>query len=108
MDIRCPLLLSLNTSITGWDAHLLDHTVAGIWLLKEKDLQINVLEMKAVQLALNAFLTRIAGELVILMRDTATVVIYLKKQGGTVFKVMCNLAPKNCDVVGDSHGVDLG
>ena len=32
------------------------------------------------------------GELVVLINNTNTVVVYLKKQGGTVFKVMCDLA----------------
>ena len=43
----------------------------------------------AVQPAFNAFLPRILEESVILMSANATVVVYLKKQGGTVFRVMC-------------------
>ena len=48
--------------------------------------------MKLVPLALNAFLPRILGEADVLMSDNATVVAYLKKQWGTVSKVLCSLA----------------
>ena len=58
----------------------------------EKKLHINILEMKAVHLAFNAFLTRLLGKFVVPMRDNATVVACLKKHGGTVSWDMCSLA----------------
>ena len=51
-----PSLLYTNTSMTGWGTYLLTRTAAGIWFQKEKDLHINVSEMKVIQLALNTFL----------------------------------------------------
>ena len=59
---------------------------------EERDLHINLLEMKATQLALKTFLDRLAGESVVFMSDSSTIVAYLKKHGGAVSKVMCSLA----------------
>ena len=39
-----------------------------------------MLEMKAVQLTVNVFLSRILGESVVLMSNNATVVAHMKKQ----------------------------
>ena len=61
--------------------------VAGV-SSQEKELHINVLEMRAVQHTLNTFLPRIIGELVILMSNGTTVVVYLKKQAGTISQVI--------------------
>ena len=65
---------------------------AGVCSREERELHINVLEMEAVQLALNAFLPRILGELVIVMSDSATVVAYVKKQEGIISRLTCILA----------------
>ena len=86
------LLLYIDTSLTGWGALLLDTTVAGVWSWEERDLHINILEMNPVQLALNTFCNWLAGELFILMSDNAILVVYLKKQGDVMSKVMCDLA----------------
>ena len=61
-------------------------------LLGGEDLHINALEMKAVILALNAFVDRLAGESVILVIDNATVVAYLREQRDTIVKALCSLA----------------
>ena len=58
-----------------------DLTAAGIWLSVENNLNINIQEMKLVQLSLNAFILRMMGEAVVLMTDSATGVAYLKKHG---------------------------
>ena len=52
-------------------------------ILGEK-LHVSVLEMKAVQLALNVFLHRTVGGALVLMSENASVVVYLKEQGRTV------------------------
>ena len=49
-----------------------------------KRLHVNILEMKVVLLVLNSFLNMVVEESVVLMYDNATVVAYLKKQGGSV------------------------
>ena len=63
---------------------------SGLW--EEKELRLSVLEMKAVQLALNYYFSKILEESVVLMSDNATVVTYRKNQGDTASRVMCNLA----------------
>ena len=52
----------------------------------------SILEMKAVQLAMNTFLPRILGEAVILMSSNITAMAYLKKHLNTVSSVKCSLA----------------
>ena len=64
----------------------------GVWSHEESSLHINVLEMKAVVLALASFLPQLSDQSVVLMRDKATVVAYLRNQGGTVSRVLCCIA----------------
>ena len=72
-----PLLLHTNTSLLSWGAHLLDLMALRVWSQKESSLHINVLEMKAVVLALASFLPQLSGQSVILMSYNATGVAYL-------------------------------
>ena len=65
---------------------LLDLMEVGVRFWEERELQINDLKMKAILFAMNNFLSKI------LMSENTTVVAYLKKQGGTVSRVMCSLA----------------
>ena len=81
-----PSLPYTNASVTGWGTHLRDFIAARVWSREEKELYINVLDMKLVQLALNAFLPRILGESVVLVSDSATVMLYLKKTRGNCFQ----------------------
>ena len=86
----CPLhpqdhntLIFTDASNQGWGAHLENLTVSGNWTDQEKLLHINVLELKAVFLALKSFQNRILDKRVLIATDNATVVSYLNKQGGT-------------------------
>ena len=56
----------------------------GVWTEEELDLYINILEMKAVQLTWPPSEIRSWGRSVVLMNNNAMVVVYIKKQGGTV------------------------
>ena len=60
-------------SQTGWGTHLQDLTAADVLSFREKKLCINNLEVKAVQLTLDAFLSRIIGDLFVEMSDKSTV-----------------------------------
>ena len=59
--------------------------------MKEKSLHINVLELKAVFLALKNFQDFIQNKRLLIATDNATVVSYLNKQGGTHSWDMCLL-----------------
>ena len=49
------LRLYSDVSRAGWRAHLLDQSVSGVWSHQESSLHINLLELKALFLALRAF-----------------------------------------------------
>ena len=85
------LLLYSDASLVGWGAHLLDQHVSGLWTEQERQEHINLLELKAVYLALQAFQHRVAHQSVALMCDNSTVVAYVNKQGGTVSLSLCKL-----------------
>ena len=72
------VLLYNDMSLSGWGAHLLDMMASGVWSMEESLMHINVLEMKAVSLALAAFLPHLLGQSVVLMSDNASVVTYLR------------------------------
>ena len=88
------LHLYSDASSSGWGAHLLDQNVSGVWSAQEKLLHINLLEMKALFLALQAFQGDVAGHHVTAMCDNSTVVAYINKQGGTVSRPLCLLTSR--------------
>ena len=88
------LHLYSDASSSGWGAHLLDQNVSGVWSAQEKLLRINLLEMKALFLALQTFQEVVAGHHVTAMCDNSTVVAYVNKQGGTVSRPLCLLTSR--------------
>ena len=78
------LHLYSDASCLGWGAHLLNQHVSGVWSDQEKLLHINLLEMKALFLGLQAFREDVIGHHMTAMCDNSTVVTYVNKQGGTV------------------------
>ena len=88
------LHLYSDASSSGWGAHLLDQNVSGVWSAQEKLLHINLLEMKALFLALQAFQEDVAVRHVTAMCDNSTVVAYVNKQGGTVSRPLCLLTSR--------------
>ena len=85
------LHLYLDTSWSEWGSHPLDRVLSGVWS-EQKLLHINLLEMKALCLALQSFQELVAGRRVTAMCDNSTVVAYVNKQGGTVSRSLCTLA----------------
>ena len=88
------LHLYSDTSRSRWGAHLLDRVLSGVWSEQEKLLHINLLEMKAMYLALQSFQEVITGRCVTSMCHNSTVVAYVNKQGGTVSRSLCSLASR--------------
>ena len=88
------LHLYSDASCSGWGAHLLDQHVSGVWSDLEKLMHINLLEMKALFLSLQAFREDVIGHHVTAMCDNSMVVAYVNKQGGMVSQALCLLASR--------------
>ena len=88
------LHLYSDASCLGWSAHLLDQHVCGVWSDQEKLLHINLLEMMALFIGLQAFREDVIGHHVSAMCDNLTVVAYVNKQGGMVSRALCLLSSR--------------
>ena len=88
------LHLYSDASCSGWGAHLLDQHVSRVWSDQEKLLHINLLEMKALFLGLQAFREDVICHHVTAMCDNSTVMAYVNKQGGTVSRALCLLSSR--------------
>ena len=77
------LTLYTDSSLQGWGAFLEGKSVSGVWSLVQQQEHINLLEMRAVLLALQHFKTLPVSKAVVLATDNTTVVAYLQNQGGT-------------------------
>ena len=88
------LHLYSDASCLGWVAHLLDQHVSVVWSDQEKLMHINLLEMKALFLGLQAFREDVIGHHVTAMCDNSTVVAYVNKQGSTISRALCLLASR--------------
>ena len=64
-------------------------TAAGPRTKEEAGLHINVLEMRAVPLALTIFQECLMGHTITLISSNTIVVVYLNKQGGSMFLSFC-------------------
>ena len=64
-----------NASNVGWDAHLEQDSVKGLWSDGEKRLHINV-ELKAVFLALEWFKDQCQNQTVLVATDNSKVIAY--------------------------------
>ena len=62
----------------------LGYAFVGIWTEGDLNPHSNILEMKAVQMALIAFRDWIMVESIVLMSDNAAVMTYIKKHGGII------------------------
>ena len=75
----------------GWGTHLDQNSTKGLWSDREKRLHINILELKAVSLALRNFKDQCQNQTVLVATDNSTVVAYINKQGGPHSAEMCAL-----------------
>ncbi|CAM4610191.1 unnamed protein product [Leuciscus chuanchicus] len=72
----------LETVQHSWGALHEGKPASGLWSSTEQSLHINCLEMKAVCLALKAFLSNLKGHHVLVRTDSTSVVAYINHQGG--------------------------
>ncbi len=79
------LHLYTDASRYGWGAHVEPQgsTCQGVWQPHQAQLHINVLELKAVSLAIHSLMPLLRGKCVMVASDNSTVVAYIRKQGGT-------------------------
>jgi ribonuclease HI len=80
-----------DASLEGWGAHCTHLHAQGVWSPQEKSLHINLLELKAVFQALQAFQKFLINKPVQIATDNTTVVAYINKQGGTHSWDLCAL-----------------
>ena len=81
--------LFTDASNEGWGAHLNQTSTKDLWSDREKRLHIDVLELKAVSLALRSFKDQCQNQTVLVATDNSTVIAYINKQGGTHSAEMC-------------------
>lgn len=80
---RAELVIHTDASDHGWGAHLGDLQASGIWGPMDRGQHINLLELRAVHLALQAFLHQVQDRQVLISTDNTSVVAYINRQGGT-------------------------
>lgn len=68
---------------TGWGAVWQRRTVQGSWSPRDRAEHINVLELRAVHLALQHFLPHLRGKHVLVQTDNTSTVYHINHQGGT-------------------------
>ena len=75
-----------DASAQGWGAHCAHMIAQGHWSTQQSKLHINVLELKAVLLALKTFVPQLSlhQRIIQVASDNTTVCVYINKQGGTL------------------------
>lgn len=76
-------VVTTDASLSGWGAVFGSLTVQGKWSAEESRLQINILELRAIFLALSHWSSLLQGHPVRIQTDNTTAVAYLNHQGGT-------------------------
>ncbi|XP_067317662.1 CREB-regulated transcription coactivator 3-like isoform X2 [Anolis sagrei] len=84
-------ILTTDSSLTGWGAHVDGLTTQGTWTSVEAALHINLMELLAVEKALKSFEPILRCQVVQLMTDNTTVMFYINKQGGTHSKELLKI-----------------
>ena len=77
------LIIHTDASMAGWGASILQRQASGRWGKEEEDLSINVLEIRAIRLALVEFEDIIQEKRVGIMADNTSALSYLLNEGGT-------------------------
>ena len=80
-----------DASCSGWGAHLEPEGLMchGVWPQNQSQLHINILEMKAILLALKEFQHILSNSSVMIMTDSSSIVAYLQREGGTHSPTLC-------------------
>lgn len=81
-----------DASPVGWGAVHEGVGISGLWTGPWLARHINVLELRAVLLALQHFLPRLRGQHVIVRTDSTVTAAYINRQGGLGSPALCSLA----------------
>ena len=95
-----------DASDVGWGALVGEHHASGLWSPLQKTLSINMRELLAVQLVLQAFEHLLVGMSVALFCDNTTTVAYLRRLGGT-FSSALNATAREVLLWAENHRVRL-
>ena len=77
------ILLHTDASDLGWGATTANLSSSGLWSQEERDMSINLRELRAIRLGLLEFENEFAGRSVGILADNTTALSYLRKEGGT-------------------------
>ena len=69
LTFQAEFTIFTDASTQGWGAHMGDSQIAGVWTRSESELQINVLELRAVILGLHHWATVLQGRHVLMATD---------------------------------------
>ena len=72
----------------GWGAHVGDQFVSGRWSQEEIEMSINLRELRAIRLGLQHFQCQLAESSVGVFADNTTALAYVRKQGGTLSRLL--------------------
>ena len=90
--INPEIVISSDASLIGWGAASQGRSTGGTWGKEEKSLHINVLELKAVDLAIRTFTKDKPVKAIHMQIDNTCALAYLINMGGTKNHQMTNIA----------------
>lgn len=76
------ITIQTDSSTIGWGAVLGETKIGGRWTETECQYHINVLEIRAILFALQAFVSQVSGKYVKILSDSTTAVSYINNLGG--------------------------
>ena len=100
------LQLFSDASRKGWGAVIEDLHLSGKWSQEQQSEHINLLELRAVWIALQQAIDLVKGKVVSVFSDNKTALAYIAKQGGTKSWPLFNLV-KDLFVWLESHNICL-
>ncbi|XP_068583377.1 LOW QUALITY PROTEIN: uncharacterized protein [Cebidichthys violaceus] len=76
-------VVTTDACLSGWGAVWQNRTARGQWSAQDRMEHVNVLELRAVHLALKHFLPSLRGKHVLVRSDNTSAVFHINHQGGT-------------------------